>query len=36
MRTARVTDAELRRMVRDGQLVDAVSLAAYALWALQP
>ena len=36
MRTQRVTDAELRRMVRDGELVDAASLAAYALCVLQP
>ena len=36
MRTRRVTDAELRRMVRDGELVDAASLAAYALCVVQP
>jgi 8-oxo-dGTP pyrophosphatase MutT (NUDIX family) len=35
MRTARVTDAELRRMVHDGELVDAASLAAYALCGLR-
>lgn len=31
MRTRRVDDAELRRMVRTGELVDAASIAAYAL-----
>jgi 8-oxo-dGTP pyrophosphatase MutT (NUDIX family) len=31
MRTLRVSDGELRRMVRAGELVDAASLAAYAL-----
>jgi 8-oxo-dGTP pyrophosphatase MutT (NUDIX family) len=31
MRTRRVTDAEFRRMVRAGELVDAATLAAYAL-----
>ena len=36
MRTRRVTDAELRRMVRAGELVDAASIAAYALCVLQP
>ena len=36
MRTQRETDAELRRMVRDGERVDAASLAAYALCVLQP
>ena len=36
MRTMRVTDAELRRMVRDGELVDAATVAAYALCVLQP
>jgi 8-oxo-dGTP pyrophosphatase MutT (NUDIX family) len=35
MRTRRVTDAELRRMVHDGELVDAASLAAYALVGLR-
>ncbi|CAA9356904.1 MAG: ADP-ribose pyrophosphatase [uncultured Frankineae bacterium] len=35
MRCRRVSDAELRRMARDGELVDAASLAAYALCALQ-
>ena len=34
MRTRRVTDVELRRMVRAGELVDAASIAAYALCAL--
>jgi 8-oxo-dGTP pyrophosphatase MutT (NUDIX family) len=36
MHARRVSDAELRRMVRDGELVDAASLAAYALCVLQP
>ena len=36
MQTRRVTQAELRRMVRAGELVDAASLAAYALYAVQP
>jgi len=31
MRSRRVTDAEFRRMVEQGELVDAASLAAYAL-----
>ena len=35
MRTRRVTDAELRQMVRAGELVDAASLAAYTLCALR-
>ncbi len=35
MRTRRVTDVELRRMVRAGELVDAATLAAYALCAVQ-
>jgi 8-oxo-dGTP pyrophosphatase MutT (NUDIX family) len=35
MRTRRVSDAELRHMVRAGELVDAASLAAYALCALR-
>ena len=34
MRCRQVSDAELRRMVRAGELVDAVSLAAYALCVL--
>jgi len=34
MRTARVSDGEFRRMVRAGELVDAASLAAYALCTL--
>jgi 8-oxo-dGTP pyrophosphatase MutT (NUDIX family) len=36
MHVRRVSDVELRRMVRDGELVDAASLAAYALCVLQP
>ena len=36
MRVRRVADAELRRMVLDGELVDAASLAAYALCSLAP
>lgn len=35
MRTRRVTEGELRRMVLAGELVDAASLAAYALCSLQ-
>ena len=35
MRTRRVNDAELRRMVRAGELVDAASIAAYALCLLR-
>ena len=35
MEVRRVTDAELRRMVRDGELVDAATLAAYALCRLR-
>ena len=31
MRTHRVTDAEFRRRVRDGELVDAATVAAYAM-----
>ena len=31
MRTRRVTEAELQRMVRAGELLDAASIAAYAL-----
>ncbi len=34
MRTRRVSDAEFRRMVRAGEVVDAGSVAAYALCAL--
>lgn len=35
MRVLRVTDAEFRRMVRAGELIDAASLAAYALCAME-
>lgn len=34
MRCRRVSDAEFRRMVRAGEMVDAASLAAYALCAI--
>ena len=34
MRTRRTPDAELRRMVRDGELVDAATVAAYAMCVL--
>jgi hypothetical protein len=35
MRVQRVTDARFRRMVRDGELLDAATIAAYALCAVQ-
>ena len=35
MQVRRVTDAQFRRMVRDGELVDAATVAPYALCALQ-
>ena len=35
MQVRRVTDEQFRRMVRDGELVDAATIAAYALCAVQ-